>query len=268
VGGLPRAPAARGRARLLPARLLPVPRARDGDQLEARRERRAGLLQGAAQHLRGCRGRARVHRPRAAPPRDRAPPRRRIPDVAGTRRATPPQRGARAHGGRGADRARDPGRLLRRGAQEVPLGDARHGGARGAEGGMRGAAVRLLKAAIELWMVVAAFVLAYLLRFDLAPDPEDWARLGPALVIAAAAKASVLWYFGLFGNWWWRYVGIPDLVRMAGAVTVATVGTTVGVLALVPGFPRSVLAIDWALSALLLFGVTAASRVLHEWGAS
>ena len=133
---------------------------------------------------------------------------------------------------------------------------------------MRGAAVRLLKAAIELWMVVAAFVLAYLLRFDLAPDPEDWARLGPALVIALAAKASVLWYFGLFGNWWWRYVGIPDLVRMAGAVTVATVGTTVGVLALVPGFPRSVLAIDWALSALLLFGVTAASRVLHEWGAS
>jgi FlaA1/EpsC-like NDP-sugar epimerase len=127
---------------------------------------------------------------------------------------------------------------------------------------------RALKAAVELGIVSAAFVLAYLLRFDLEPDPADWARLWHALPIAIAAKAAALWYFGLFGNWWWRYVGIPDLVRIGSAMTVASLGTAVGVLALLVGFPRSVFAIDWALSAVLLLGVTAASRILREWGAT
>jgi FlaA1/EpsC-like NDP-sugar epimerase len=127
---------------------------------------------------------------------------------------------------------------------------------------------RALKAAVELGIVSAAFVLAYLLRFDLDPDPADWARLWHALPIAIAAKAAALWYFGLFGNWWWRYVGIPDLVRIGSAMTVASLGTAVGVLALLVGFPRSVFGIDWALSVVLLLGVTAASRILREWGAT
>ncbi|HJQ75404.1 MAG TPA: nucleoside-diphosphate sugar epimerase/dehydratase [Gaiellaceae bacterium] len=125
---------------------------------------------------------------------------------------------------------------------------------------------RALKVVVELGIVTAAFVLAYLLRFDFAPDAPHWARLWQALPIAIAAKALALWYFGLFGNWWWRYVGIPDLVRIASAVTLASMATGVVTLATVSGFPRSVFAIDWALSALLLLGVTAASRVLRESG--
>src|SRR5204863_5959594 len=125
---------------------------------------------------------------------------------------------------------------------------------------------RLLKGVVELGVVAAAFVLAYLLRFDFDPDPADRVRLWQAVPIALAAKAIALWYFGLFGNWWWRYVGIPDLVRIGAAVTLASLGTGIATLALLTGFPRSVFAIDWALSALFLLGVTAASRVLREWG--
>ena len=125
---------------------------------------------------------------------------------------------------------------------------------------------RALKGAIELATLTAAFVLAYLLRFDFAPDPGDAARLWYALPIAIAAKALALWYFGLFGNWWWRYVGIPDVLRIGAAVTLATIGTTAVTLAAVAGFPRSALGIDWALSALFLVGITGASRVLREWG--
>jgi len=126
---------------------------------------------------------------------------------------------------------------------------------------------RALKGAVEIGVVSTAFVLAYLLRFDLQPDADDWQILRQALPIAIIAKAVALWYFGLFGNWWWRHVGIPDLVRIAGAVTLASFGTGVATLALVTGFPRSVFAIDWTLSAVLLLGVTTASRVLREWGA-
>src|SRR6059036_2701874 len=128
------------------------------------------------------------------------------------------------------------------------------------------AVARMLKGGVELGIVSAAFVLAHLLRFDFAPAPDDWARLWRVLPIAVACKAIALWYFGLFGNWWWRYVGIPDLVRIGAAVTLASLGTAVATLALLTGFPRSVFAIDWALSALFLLGVTAASRVLREWG--
>jgi FlaA1/EpsC-like NDP-sugar epimerase len=125
---------------------------------------------------------------------------------------------------------------------------------------------RLLKAALALAAVSAAFVLAYLLRFDLAPSPADWARLREALPVALAAKILALGHFGLFGNWWWRYVGIPDVLRIASAVTLASVLTAAGTLLLVSGFPRSVFAVDWTLSLLLLAGVATASRVLRERG--
>ena len=80
---------------------------------------------------------------------------------------------------------------------------------------------RALKGAVELATLTAAFVLAYLLRFDFAPDPTDAARLWYALPIAVAAKELALWYFRLLCNWWWRYVGIPDVLRIGRAATLA-----------------------------------------------
>jgi FlaA1/EpsC-like NDP-sugar epimerase len=125
---------------------------------------------------------------------------------------------------------------------------------------------RVGKAAVALGVVAAAFVLAYLLRFDLAPDADDWRRLHQALPIALGAKALALWQAGLFGNWWWRYVGVPDLLRIAAAVSLASLLTATATLLLVAGFPRSVFAMDWTLSIVLLAGMTATSRVLREWG--
>jgi len=125
---------------------------------------------------------------------------------------------------------------------------------------------RLAKGVVELAAVTGAFVLAYLLRFDFDPSPEDWTRFQVALPIAIAAKAFALWHLGLFGNWWWRYVGIPDVVRIGKAVTLASLASAALMLSLTGGFPRSVIGIDWALSFLFLLGVTAASRVLRESG--
>jgi FlaA1/EpsC-like NDP-sugar epimerase len=124
---------------------------------------------------------------------------------------------------------------------------------------------RVVKNLVELGVVTAAFVVAYLLRFELAPQPADQLRLVRALPVAVLAKALALWWFGLFGNWWWRYASVPDLLRIASAVTLAALATTAGTLAVVPGFPRSVFAVDWALSLVLLLGITGASRVAREW---
>jgi FlaA1/EpsC-like NDP-sugar epimerase len=128
------------------------------------------------------------------------------------------------------------------------------------------ALARALKAVAELTLLSAAFVLAYLLRFDFEPDRADALRLGAALPLAVGARVLALWAFGLFGNWWWRYVGIPDLVRIANAAAFSSLGTAAATLALVDGFPRSVFVVDWVFSTLFLAGVPAASRVLREWG--
>jgi len=59
---------------------------------------------------------------------------------------------------------------------------------------------RVCKALLELAVVSAAFVLAYLLRFDFDPSAEELGRLPTGIVLAIGAKALALWYFGLFGN--------------------------------------------------------------------
>src|SRR5262249_49926241 len=153
-------------------------------------------------------------------------------------RRAPSRRRPGPHGRGRPPRPRRAGGGVRHRPPEVPLGGARprgdraHARAGGAgverrdpdlplphleacpEGGMNRARelpvplARALKAAVELGTVTAAFVLAYLLRFDFAPGPADAVRLWHSLPIAVAAKAMALWYFGLFGNWWWRYVGI------------------------------------------------------------
>jgi FlaA1/EpsC-like NDP-sugar epimerase len=125
---------------------------------------------------------------------------------------------------------------------------------------------RIAKPALLTALVMGGFVLAYLLRFDFAPDPLHQRLFVASLPWAVLAKVGALAAFGLFGNWWLRYVGIPDLLRIAGATTAGSVVTAVLVLRLVTGFPRSVIAIDWALSTLLLAGAAAASRVVRELG--
>ncbi len=122
----------------------------------------------------------------------------------------------------------------------------------------------VMKALAELGVLTLAFLLAYLLRFDYEPGPADWARFAAALPIAIVAKAVGLWTFGLFGNWWWRYTSVPDLLRIVGAVALATVVTACGTLPVVDGFPRSVYAIDGILSTVLLVGLTAGSRIVRE----
>ena len=99
-----------------------------------------------------------------------------------------------------------------------------------------------IKAVLAVGVVSAAFALAYLLRFDFAPTGDDRARLWPGLAIAVGAKVFALGWFGLLGNWWWRYVGIPDLLRIAEAVSVAsalTAGVTLALAAVAARAPSA-----------------------------
>lgn len=98
----------------------------------------------------------------------------------------------------------------------------------------------LTQAAICIISVFCAF----LLRFDAAIPALYRPHLRFALLVWPIAKLIVFWLGGL-GQGWWRYVSLPDLIRLTVANLAASVLITLITLGVGPhGFPRSIYIID------------------------
>src|SRR3569833_235099 len=107
-----------------------------------------------------------------------------------------------------------------------------------------------------------AVIAAFDLRFDGAVPPLYRPQLRFALLVWPAAKLLVFLAGGL-GRGWWRYVSLPDLIRL----TVGNIGASILATALTlgfmgPSFPRSIYIIDF-LVCLLLPATTRVSRRVH-----
>jgi FlaA1/EpsC-like NDP-sugar epimerase len=114
-------------------------------------------------------------------------------------------------------------------------------------------------------IIVAAYGLAYLLRFDFRV-PESyltglWQSLLPVLLI----KVAVFYRFGLFTGWW-RYVSMSDLIGIFKANALATLLMTAVFVFYnrFEGIPRSVIALDGIICFLLIGGVRFATRAWRE----
>ncbi len=123
----------------------------------------------------------------------------------------------------------------------------------------------------DVLLIAISALGSYVLRLEIG---EDFFRfyfqgalwlLGVSLVI----KPLVYYWFGLYRRLW-VYASIDELKLIATAVTVASLlvsGLVIGLFWLQvigPGFPRSVLAIDWLLSLLLVGGARFSLRILAE----
>ncbi|MBU4148814.1 MAG: hypothetical protein KKB52_00515 [Candidatus Omnitrophica bacterium] len=120
---------------------------------------------------------------------------------------------------------------------------------------------RILEVAVDFILICAAYVTAYLLRFEgilVAQNQELIVRSLPIIVII---KYLVFFKFGLYRGIW-RYVSIRDLINIFKAVTVASVISAVAVLFMwrFHGFSRTVFIMDW----LLLFVFVSGSRILER----
>lgn len=120
---------------------------------------------------------------------------------------------------------------------------------------------RMLEVAVDFTLICAAYIAAYLLRFEgilLEQNQELIVRSLPLIVII---KYLVFFKFGLYRGIW-RYVSIRDLIDIFKAVTVASAISTVMVLFIwrFQGFSRAVFVIDW----LLLFVFVSGSRILER----
>jgi len=117
--------------------------------------------------------------------------------------------------------------------------------------------------AADMCLSAAAYVLAYLIRFEGSIPADQEALLLESLPWVVIAKMAAYAWFGLYRGMW-RYTGLLDLQSVLKAVSVATALIVLGVLMLrrFEGYSRSVFILDWVLTIFLIGGVRVAVRVL------
>ena len=118
---------------------------------------------------------------------------------------------------------------------------------------------------VQVSMFVFAGVSAFLLRFDFSIPRRFQQHLAYALCVWVLSKIVAFHLLGL-DRGWWRYVSIPDLVRLAAG---NVLGSALGGLTLMfvapTGFPRSLYVLDLLLCFLLTSLVRIAARTLAEF---
>ena len=124
-----------------------------------------------------------------------------------------------------------------------------------------------------LWIVQVAVCavsvfLAFQLRFDYNIPVRFQSEFRYSVVAWPVIKIAVFFAFGLSSGWW-RYVSLPDLIRLTIANLTATTAVTMVTLFIRPaGFPRTIYLIDFLICLGLTCTVRISRRVLLEVSAS
>lgn len=120
-----------------------------------------------------------------------------------------------------------------------------------------------LKLVLHGFICVMAFLGAYFLRFEFSIPFQYLPVIREAVPILLLAKAAGFSVFGLFHGWW-RYVGIRDVLPIAGGCTLgSSLFFAVGFFLYPPSsIPRSIYALDCILTFLFVMG----ARYLIRFG--
>jgi FlaA1/EpsC-like NDP-sugar epimerase len=116
--------------------------------------------------------------------------------------------------------------------------------------------------AIDVGLVCASYVLAYIIRFEGDIPPEQLELLAHTLPGIVLLKIAIFGWIGLYRGMW-RYTSIADLINIITA-TVISAGTIALALVLVrrfEGFSRSVLILDALITLMLVGGIRLLIRV-------
>jgi FlaA1/EpsC-like NDP-sugar epimerase len=120
--------------------------------------------------------------------------------------------------------------------------------------------------AADLILLEIALITAFLLRFEFAVPEQLKATMGQALMAWFIIKGSVSLLFPAHLSSW-RHFSTPDAARLVLARMAGSAAVSIAVLSACPyAFPRSVLALDFALAVLFTAGARAAFRILAESG--
>ncbi len=119
--------------------------------------------------------------------------------------------------------------------------------------------------AFDLLIVAIAWLGSFLLRFNLSVPDEYWATALDTLAWVLPIYGTVLLFSGLYRGLW-LFASLPDLIRIAKAVTVggAIVAFVAYLLQLSIAPPRTVMLLSPLLLIFMMGGARAAYRVWRE----
>lgn len=112
---------------------------------------------------------------------------------------------------------------------------------------------RLATLGLDILLMIAAYVLANLIKFDWRLDPELWAYAGKALAWVLVLKPPVFIYYGLYQRTT-RWLGRRDLAAIVKAVSVSEAAVVAATYFSLQRHSRAVFVIDWIVLLFLVGG--------------
>jgi FlaA1/EpsC-like NDP-sugar epimerase/lipopolysaccharide/colanic/teichoic acid biosynthesis glycosyltransferase len=116
--------------------------------------------------------------------------------------------------------------------------------------------------ALDTLLVFVAYILAYLLRFDMVIPSDEWIRIRMTLPFVVPLKILTFYFLGLYHGMW-RYTSLRDFINIFKA-TVLSSFLLLFIILLgyrFEGFSRSVYIIDGALTFFLIGGFRGGIRI-------
>jgi len=112
-------------------------------------------------------------------------------------------------------------------------------------------------------LLVAAYALSYLLRFEFTLSTLDLAILKKTIIPIVVCKFIFFYWFKLYRGMW-RYTSISDLINIIKATLVSslTIIAVILILFRFQGFPRSIFVIDAVLTLIFISGFRLIVRVI------
>ena len=124
----------------------------------------------------------------------------------------------------------------------------------------------------DSFLIVGAFLLAYLLRFEGEIPAHEWEHLLSVVPYILLLKLISFWFFGLYKGMY-RYFSLVDLQNVIKATFTSSAIIVLAILFLYrfEGFPRAPFIIDWILTLVFIGGLRVGIRFFlseHEKGFS
>ncbi|PIY84792.1 MAG: hypothetical protein COY77_00565 [Candidatus Omnitrophica bacterium CG_4_10_14_0_8_um_filter_43_18] len=133
-------------------------------------------------------------------------------------------------------------------------------------GGMIYHKQKMFEIMIDLFIISASYVGAYLLRYEGILVPVNAKLIVESLPIIIIIKLSFFYSFGLYKAVW-EYAGFHDLFNVIKAVTFSCISSIIALVFLfrIQGYSRTVFVIDWLLLLTAASGARFVMRMFREY---
>ena len=120
----------------------------------------------------------------------------------------------------------------------------------------------VLVIAIDILLLVGAFYLSFLVRFEFQIPQLHFKSFANLLPVVVLVKITLFYYFDLYRGMW-RYTSLSDLLNIIKATSVSNLLIMFYILIRYRfiGFSRSIFIIDWCFTMLLIAGFRMTVRI-------